>query len=1188
MKKKQFLIVSGLITAWKSKLFLTMRLTFLIVLVTVFQNFALNTSAQTTKLSLKMENATIREVLNSIEEQTDFYFLFNSKLIDVDQKVSVELVNADIKRVLNQVLAGANISYEILDRQILLSGNVVQKNQQGKISVSGRVTDQENVPLPGVTVVVRGTSQGTITDGNGNYSIPNVPDDAILVFSFVGMKTQEMPVGGKSNINVILAEEAIGLEEVVAIGYGTARKRDLVGAVEHINGEVLAERANMNIASSLQGMMPGLNISMRDGKPSRGPVLDLRGTSSIGAGGSALILIDGVEAHGDLTTVNPADIESVSVLKDASSAAIYGAKGAFGVILITTKNATKGKAKVNYNGSMSVHRRLFEAERVTNGLEWTNGFYQAYLGGMGAPPNGINNVFKYNTAWYNELVKRDTDPTLEKIRVNSLGEYEYFGNTDWFDVIYKDYNISQEHNLSVSGGDDKSKYYVSGRYFNQEGIYNAGNEDYTQYNFRAKGQLKLNEHLTLDNNFDFLKRSIHQPMVMYDRQNILRMLEHQGYPMTVPKNPDGTWTETAVYIGWAGFVEGTSYQHNDKFDLKNTVALTYTPTKQWTLKGDFSYYFNESGRDRVENMYEFYTGPTIKGTRNTFSSLERYSYHNEYRSSNITANYLPDLKNDDHKLNILLGWNIEHKRTTNTQTYRRGLIYPEKPSFALMDGDYYTTGQSGSEWAYVGVLYRLNYNFKDRYLAELSGRYDASSKFPSSQQWGFFPSASLAWRLSEEGFMKSTKNWLDNLKIRVSAGSLGNGNVDPFKFISTMDIAKTSLIIGEGLQAYTYAPGNIPASLTWETSTTYDAGLDLDMLKNRLNFVFDYYRRYTTDMFTVGPVVPAVFGAATPYGNNADLKTNGWEVSLQWKNQFTLKGKPFSYNIKGMLWDNRSWVTKYNNPTKTLGTGQTASYYEGMEIGEMWGYHVEGLFRDQADIDNHADQTAIRVSSTNIIQPGDLKFADLDDSKVINTGSNTVDDPGDRRIIGNTSARYHFGLNLGANWKGFGISAFIQGIGKKNWYPHAESALFWGQYNRPYSYMLEMHNGNNVWSEENQNYDAYWPRYRGYLASSSQRAMTLVNDRYMQNVAYVRLKNMQIDYTFSPKVCNFLRVSDLRIYLASDNLFTWSPMFKVTRNFDPEVISPGDADFRSTAGSDGDGYSYPMLGSYTFGINVTF
>jgi TonB-linked SusC/RagA family outer membrane protein len=1055
--------------------------------------------------------------------------------------------------------------------------------------VSGVVTDESEEAIPGVSIAVKGASMGVVTDADGKYTLTVPNRSAVLTFSYIGYQSVEEIVGDRSVINVILLENIAIMDEVVVIGYGTTKRRDLVGAVEQIGGNVLAERANMNISRSLQGMMPGLNITMSDGKPSRGASIDLRGTSSIGAGGSALILIDGVEAHGDMTTVNPADIESVTILKDASSAAIYGAKGAFGVVLITTKNAEKGRPKVNYNGNVSMHRRIFTPNLVTNGLEWTNGWYTAFMGQEGNAPTSINNVFKYNDEWYNELVKRNTDPTFEKVRVNANGEYEYFGNTDWLDIIYKDQTFSTEHNISVSGGGDAVNYYVSGRYFNQRGIYTAGNEDYTQYNVRAKGSIKLNRYVTIDNNMDFIRRGIHQPMVMYDRQLITRQLEHQGYPMTMPKNPDGTWTETAVYVGWAGFVEGTSYQHNKKMDLKNTTTLTVSPMESLILKADFSYYFNHSNRDRVENQYDYYTGPTIMKTRHTFSSLEYWSYNNEYYSSNITANYIPTFKNDDHRLNILGGWNLEHKYTKNVKAYQRGLILPEKPSFALLDDeDNYSTDQTGSEWAYVGLLYRIGYNYKDRYLLELSGRYDGSSKFPSNQQWGFFPSASVGWRLSEENFMSSTKDWLDNLKVRFSAGSLGNGNVSPFRYISTMNIARSSALINGSKQVYTYAPGNVPLSLTWETSTTYDIGLDIDILKNRLTFVGDYFWRFTTDMFTVGPDVPQVFGAASPYGNNADLKTKGWELSLQWRDQFEVANKPFHYSVKGMVWDNRSWVTKYNNVNKNLGSGQTASYYEGMEIGEIWGYHVEGLFRDQDEIDQHANQSAIRISTTNILRPGDLKFADLNQDKEINNGTNTVDNPGDRRIIGNTSQRYNYGVTLNANWNGIGITAFIQGVGKRDWYPHPESAYFWGQYNRPYSYMLKMHTGNNVWTEENQNYAAYWPRYRGYLAQSSNYAMRVVNDRYLQNAAYVRLKNLQIDYSFNKRVCHFLRVSDLRVSLSGDNIFTWSPMFKVTRNFDPEVINPGDTDFRSTAGSDGDGYGYPMLSTYTLGLNVTF
>jgi TonB-linked SusC/RagA family outer membrane protein len=1056
------------------------------------------------------------------------------------------------------------------------------------VVVTGIVTDAtDGSPIPGVTVQAQATKATVSTDGNGYYSISASHGD-VLTFSFLGKESQRITVRSEK-IDVGLKDDLRALDEVVVIGYGTTRRRDLVGAVEQIGGEVLAERPNMNVSRSLQGRVPGLTISMRDGKPSRGATIQLRGATSIGSGGSPLILIDGVQAHGDITTVNPSDIASISVLKDASSAAVFGAEGAFGVILITTKNAETGKVRINYNGGVSLHHRLSIPELVWNGKQWTDGWYKAYIEGMGTVPNAINNVFKYNQEWYDELAKRDADPTLEKVRVNSNGEYEYFGNTNWFDVIYKDFNISTEHNLSVSGGNDRANYYISGRYFNQNGIYNAGNEDYTQYNFRAKGKIKLNQYLTLENNTDFIDRTIHQPMVMYDRQLILRQLQHQGYPMTMPKNPDGTWTETAVYVGWAGFVEGTSYQYNTKLDLKNTTTLTYKPSEQLIFKADFSYYNNHSDRDRVENMYDFYTGPTIKGTRNTFSSLEHYNWQNKYQASNITANYIPKLNHKDHFLNILVGWNIEHKYTNTIQTYRRGLLYPEKPTFSMMDGDYYTTGQSGEEWGHSGFLYRVNYNFKERYLLEVSGRYDGSSKFPSNQQWGFFPSASLGWLVSEEGFMQATRNWLDLLKIRLSAGSIGNGQASPFSYMSLMSIGKTSFLIDGGQQSYTSAPSNTtPLSLTWETSTTYDAGIDINVLDNRLNFVSDIYRRDVTSMYTVGPTLPAVFGASAPKGNHAEMKTIGWEVSLEWRDQLIIAGKPFRYNIKGMLWDSRSWITKYYNPTKNIGTGHIASYYEGMEIGEIWGYHIEGLFRDQDDINNHADQSIIRVSTNNVLKPGDLKFADLDGDGFVNTGENTVDNPGDRRIIGNTSMRYNFGVNLGAEWNGIGVSAFIQGVGQRHWYPYKESAFFWGQYDRPYSYMLQAHTGDNVWTEENQNFDAYWPRYRGYLANNDNRALQVVNDRYLQNAAYVRLKSLQIDYSFNKKVCDFLHISDLRVYLSGENIWTWSPLFKVTKNYDPEVINAGDTDFRSTVGTDGDGYGYPMLATYTVGVNITF
>lgn len=1141
------------------------------------------------KVTLDYQNQKLESIMRGIRKQTGLKFAYSPQLIDVETVMSIHANNEELETLLNRLFSGRNIGYERREKDIFLfPANANEKtthdsqNADSVRLIHGQVSDLHGEPMIGVTVQEEGSGNGCVTDGNGYFRF-SANHNANILISYIGYSDVRKKASADFS-KVILQEDTKTLDEVVVVGYGSKRRRDLVGSVEQISNEKIGTRANMNVTRSLQGMIPGLNISVSDGKPSSTPNLNLRGSGSIGAGGSALILIDGIE--GSLNSVNPADIESVSVLKDASSASIYGARGAFGVILVTTKDAKKGKSKVSYNGSFSLHQRLNEAEIVNNGLQWTDGWYSSYMEGKdtGTPPGGINNVFKYSTEWYNELVKRNDDPSLDKVRVNEKGEYEYFGNTNWFDIIYKDIIPSTEHNISVSGGNDRAQLYVSGRYFNQDGVYSAGNEDYTQYNMRLKGTIQINDMLSLSSNTDFGNNLSHQPMVMYDNQNILRQIEHQGYPMTMEKNPDGTWTEAAVYTGWAGFVEGTSYMKQNKLELRNTTTLAFEPIREELIfKADYSYYTSRSERKKVENQYEFYTGPAIKKTRNTYSSLENRNYNQAYHSANITANYIPKFRNDDHSLNLLLGGNLEQKNYSMIQSYRRGLLNEYKPSFALMDGDYYTIGQSGYEWAYLGMLYRINYNYKGRYLAELSGRYDGTSKFPTNEQWGFFPSVSAAWRLSEEHFMAPSAQWLSNMKVRMSVGSLGNGNVDPYVYLSTVPISKTSALINGSLQTAAYVPKLIPNNLTWETATTYDLGLDIDLFHNQLSIVFDYYQRYTTNMYTEGMVKPAVIGADVPKGNNADMKTKGWELAVEWRDQFNVAGKPFSYGIKGMVWDSRSWITKYNNPTKLL-----SNYYEGMELGEIWGYHVEGLFADQADIDAHADQSKIKVSDTNILKPGDIKFSDLNADGKIETGKNTLEDHGDLKKIGNTSARYNYGINLNANWNGFGLSAFFQGIGKKNWYPSRESGLFWGQYNRPYGYMLQIHTGDNVWSETNQNENAYWPRYRGYIANSASKSMGVINDRYLQNVGYIRLKNVQLDYSFNQNICKKLHMENLRIYVSGENLFTWSPMFRVTRNFDPEVITPGDADFRSTKNSDGDGYSYPMLNSYTFGINVTF
>lgn len=1042
--------------------------------------------------------------------------------------------------------------------------------------VKGCVRDQNGEPLIGVTVRVQGTSQGTITDIDGNYSLALPSKQTKLEFSFIGYNTVVLTPGSRKSLDVTLKEDVKALDEVVVVGYGTMKKRDLVGAVDHINSEALEGRSTPSLTRSLQGQIPNLNISMRDGKPDRGASYNIRGTTSIGAGGEALILIDGVE--GDPNSVNPQDIESVSVLKDASSAAVYGARGTFGVVLITTKNAQKGGVKVNYNGSFSFSQRTVEPDLVTNGLQWTDDFVEAFVNNKGTMPTSINNIFPYTPEWHEELRRHDANPDLPKVQINeNTGQYEYFGNTDWDKLLYKDVTAGTDHSMSITGGNDIANFYVSGRFFSQDGIYRDNTDDYQRGNFRAKGSIKIKPWLSIDNNFDMMHKTYHYPLISYDQTlNIQRNMEQQGFPMAVMYNPDGSLTYSAVYCAVGDFYNESSYQDQTTLQYKNTFGVNITPIKDvLKFRGDFTYVNTAYKRNRVLNYVPYSTGPEQFAEKGKSIMMDNKD-ETRYMAANLNGTWTPKL-GKNHALSVMGGWNLETSNKDTFYSERDGFLFPDRPNYDLMDGLNYKLEQGDKNWSYVGVFYRLNYGYKGRYLIETSGRYDGSSKFPVNEMWGFFPSASAAWRISEEKFMEGTRSWLDNLKLRFSVGTLGNGNVDPYKFLPTMSIDKTGVIVGDGQVNYTSYPGLIPNNLTWEKVTTYDVGVDVDMFKNRLTIGFDWYRRNTTDMYTVGPTLPEVLGTTQPKGNYADLKTKGWELTLSWRDNFKLAGSDFHYGVKLMLWDSQSWITKYNNAT-----GKLSDYYEGYRIGDIWGYNIEGLFTSYDEIANHADQDYMKISDSKIWQPGDLKFADLNGDGKIDKGAQTLSDHGDLVIVGNEEERYHYGFNLNVGWKGIGISAFFQGVGKRDWYPGQETGFFWGKYNRPYGYSLKMHE--NRWTEENPNPNAYWPRLVGYSSENGGRPMGTPNNRYMQDASYLRLKALTVDYSLPQAWVSKLGLTGLKIYFTGENLFTFS---NVCENFDPEVIKGGDVDLKDRKGEE-QGYSYPMLKTYTVGLNVSF
>jgi TonB-linked SusC/RagA family outer membrane protein len=1043
--------------------------------------------------------------------------------------------------------------------------------------INGIVTDEGGRPLQGVSVQMKGSNVGTLTDGSGKFSL-SVPRNATLTVSFVGYQTHEVEVDGKNNITVQLKVNAAGLNEVVVVGYGTQKKANLTGAVSQVSSEVLENRSLPNLTQGLEGVIPNLNINMQDGKPIQSPSYNVRGTTSIGQGGNALVLIDGVEGNPSL--INPNDVASVTVLKDASSAAIYGARGAFGVVLITTKSAKKGKTAVSYSSSYSLKKPTAIPDQVDNGYQYAKMFSEAYSAGSNYTqlPQNINKTQKFSQAYLDAFKEHDANPSLPKIDTNANGEYVYYANTDWYKLLYKDHNFATDQNISVSGSSDKASFYVTGRFYNQEGIFRYNSDNYRMYNFRAKGSIDVTKWLEINNNTSYSSVMYHNPLNVGEGGAIWRNMSDEAHTSAPLLNPDGTLTYSAAYtVG--DFYYGKNGIDTSTNLIRNTTSFVARfLNNKLRINGDFTFQGTNNNRTQKRVPVPYSTKPGIinyVGT-NTNDLQEQY-IKTSYLAANLYGEYETTF-GSDHHFKALLGYNFEQSVFKKIQEQRNGLIFPDAQDISLALGQSVTTNGGWEQWDILGGFFRFNYDFKSRYLLEVNGRYDGSSKFPTNQQFGFFPSVSAGWRLSKENFWHVSPKAISDVKIRASYGSLGNGNINSYSFLEQLGISQSGRVLNGQRPQVTSAPGVIPNGLTWETSTTKDLGADISFLENRLAFTGDLYNRKTTNMFTVGPTLPDVFGAAVPKGNYADLKTTGWEMTLSWQDQFNAGSKPFNYGITVNAAHYEAIITKYNNPNKNLN-----DYYVGEKLGEIWGYKTEGFWTAD-DVDQAAAMNKNISNNSSVWLPGDIKYADLNKDGVISHGNQTVNNPGDMVIIGNETPRYTYGFGVNADWNNFFFAAFFQGRGRTDWYPSPEADAFWGQYNRPYNAALKSQLG-HIWTEDNPN--AYWPRYRGYVALSGDRELSVPQTKYLQNAAYLRLKNIQFGYNLPQKLISKIKMTNASVYISGENLWVTSPMFKITKhNFDPESIDGSDRVL--TNGTNGDAQNYPMLKSVTLGLNITF
>ena len=1128
------------------------------------------------KVTLHMRNARLEEVIESIMIQTGVMFIYRSDSGDNDRTVDVEVKEVPLRKVLADIGVEARVEGQsIILRQ---KEQAAGANPSGgrKIGVSGKVKDTSGEPLVGATVIIHGTTVGTSTDLDGNFSLEASEDDLLDVL-MIGFRSLSLKAARR--LDVILEDDSTELEELVVVGYGSQKKVNLTGSVESLGGEKMENIPMPSLSRGLQGMIPSLNIDMTDGKPIRSSEYNVRGTTSIGAGGgSTLIMIDG--APGDPDLLNPSDIESVTVLKDAASAAIYGARGPFGVVLITTKNPSAGKTSVTYSGNVSFYTQTQHNDYIWDGYIWAKTFVEAYYAynDYVTNPTGVNNAFPFlqgMDSYLSELKRRHDDPSLPKVVTMDDGSYVYYGSTNWYDQLYKKVSTGTEHTVTVSGNSKNAGFYLSGRYHGQNGIFRYNSDDFDQFNLRSKGYVQVFPWLKITDNMDFSHRTYNYPLTSIYEKGIWRNIADQGFPMAVMFNPDHTLTRHAAYtVG--DFYTGNNKSISSLFNLRKSFNATASfLNNSLRLNADFTTSYKMARDKRVLYPVSYSDKAGVITSEGTSKLSERFD-ETSYLGTNLYGEYENTFA-DRHYFKAMAGFNCEYQKLVINYMERNGVLKPEISDFNLVNGDSFVLTGGGNSWAVMGLFFRLNYNYRERYLLEINGRYDGSSNFPTNQRWGFFPSASAGWRISRESFWKVSPKAVSELKLRLSYGELGNGQIPPYSYIQTISTHQSSRIIDGSLPLYSYMPSLVPDDLTWERSRTYNVGLDVSFFDGRLSVNADVFQRNTENMYTAGVTVPAVLGTSSPKGNYADLHTRGFEFSIEWKDRIDF-GKPLDYSAKFILSDSQAEITRFNNAT-----GLIDSYYVGAKVGEIWGYEIEGLFQSEQEIADWYDQSYMKTSQgQKIWLPGDLKYANLNGDDRINDGQRTLADHGDLKVIGNTTPRFRFGVNLGASWNNIFFSAFFQGVGHRDWYPSMECNAFWGMYNRPYN-MLPTHIYENHWTEETP--DAYFPRLRGYLVTSTNGVLRMPNTRYLQNAAYVRLKNLTFGYNLPKALLEKLRMSKCQIFFSGQNLWTWSPIHMITKNIDPEVISGSDAE---VATGKGDANAYPMLRSLSLGVTLGF
>lgn len=1048
--------------------------------------------------------------------------------------------------------------------------------QDQKIEVSGTVTDSEGMPLPGVTIMEEGTNNGTSTDFDGNYNI-NIPaaKKNVLEFSYISFETQSITINSETDVvkNISLKTSQNELDEVVVVGFGTKKKENLTGAVSQVGEEVFKSRPVLSADKALQGAVAGLNISTDAGGELDGSLdINIRGIGTIGEGssGSPLVLIDGIE--GDLNTINPNDIKNISVLKDAAAASIYGSRAPFGVILVTTKEGTTGKTRVNYSTNFRYKRPINVPERM-NSLEYAYMLNDLYVN------TGRNQIYNENRI---DLIKDYRNGDLAfGTEPNATGtnwalDRAAYGDEDWYDIHLKDISLGQEHNISVSGGSEKLTYYTSANYLTQEGIFYYSDEDFDRFSFNAKINAELSDKFDLSLNTRFMRKNQDRPSAQGSRfyHNLSR-----SAPTSPLRTPYGEYMENSMVqqlTDGGRFKEQTDYFYN-------TIKLTYEPIKDWKIYGQVN--------SRIENHDDTKHIARISVTQPTGDSeyIPVFSGYvpsiqtrpwgitaitapgqNYFQVNNGQVNYLGvNVYSDystsfgDHNFTFLLGTQSELYTSHFSQLGTDNIESDDTP-FISQNGEKFVYESKG-EWSNIGVFSRINYDYKQRYLVEANFRADGASRFPSDERWGFFPSFSAGWNIAKENFWEDLTSEVSEFKFRGSWGVLGNQNTNSFyPYFQNMSIQNGNWIVNDNVPSSLYAPRPFSSSITWEKIVSFNFGFDLAAFNNRLTASADIFERKTEDMVGPAPLKPDTFGTVVPRTNNAELVSKGWELSLGWRDRIN---SDFSYSANLVLSDVKSEVTEYSNPDKIIMVNGQDQFYQGKTIGEIWGYQTEGIAKTDLEMNEWLQNNKPNFGSD--WAGGDMKYKDLNGDNLVDAGARKLDDSGDMTRIGNSTPRYSFGINLGFEYKAFDFRAFVQGVGKRD--VLLSGAAFYPGINQwqvsPYSEHLDYFRAYGA--DLGANLDSYYPR--PFIGDKNYKPQT----HFLQDASYVRLKNIQIGFNVPGKILEKWGIQNLRLYISGENIYTHTKL----RMFDPEGLQNL---------INGSGKTYPMSATYSTGLNVTF